>query len=103
MVHPGRFELPTARFVAEYLSLIHIFAVVSLVSILGAAHGIGHAYSILEILAISVPASLCGVIVAALWSLRRGKDLDKDPEFQAKVSDPKPVSYTHLDVYKRQG
>ncbi|MBW7984549.1 anaerobic C4-dicarboxylate transporter [Enterobacillus tribolii] len=64
-------------------------AVVSLVSIIGAAHGVGHAYSILEILAISVPASLCGVIVAALWSLRRGKDLDKDPEFQEKIKDPK--------------
>ncbi|EHM46608.1 anaerobic C4-dicarboxylate transporter [Hafnia alvei] len=70
-------------------------AVVSLVSILGAAHGIGHAYSILEILAISVPASLCGVIVAALWSLRRGKDLDKDPEFQAKISDPKQREFIY--------
>lgn len=57
-------------------------AVVSLVSIIGANHGIGHAYSILEILAISVPASLVGVLIAALWSLRRGKDLDKDPDFQ---------------------
>ncbi|ALP39777.1 anaerobic C4-dicarboxylate transporter [Aeromonas schubertii] len=63
-------------------------AVVSLVSILGAKAGIGHAYSLLEILMVSVPASLCGVLTAALWSLRRGKDLDQDEEFQAKLQDP---------------
>ncbi|EPF5115213.1 anaerobic C4-dicarboxylate transporter [Yersinia enterocolitica] len=63
-------------------------AVVSLVSIIGANHGIGQAYSILEILAVSVPASLVGVLMAALWSLRRGKDLDKDPDFQARIKDP---------------
>lgn len=57
-------------------------AVVSLVSILAAQHGIGHAWGILEILAVSVPASLFGVAIAALWSLRRGKDLSDDREFQ---------------------
>ncbi|AXO51860.1 TPA: anaerobic C4-dicarboxylate transporter [Enterobacter hormaechei subsp. steigerwaltii] len=64
-------------------------AVVSLVSILGAQHGIGHAWGILEILAVSVPASLSGVAIAALWSLRRGKNLADDPEFQEKLKDPK--------------
>lgn len=63
-------------------------AVVSLVSILAAGHGIGEAYGLLDILMISIPASLCGVLVAALWSLRRGKDLDKDEEFQARLQDP---------------
>ena len=37
---------------------------------------------ILEILAVSVPASLFGVTIAALWSLRRGKDLADDMEFR---------------------
>lgn len=59
-------------------------AVVSLVSIIAANHGVGQAFGILEILAVSVPASLFGVLIAALWSLRRGKDLDKDPEFRKK-------------------
>ncbi|ROP62518.1 anaerobic C4-dicarboxylate transporter DcuB [Enterobacter sp. BIGb0383] len=63
-------------------------AVVSLVSILAAQHGVGHAWGILQILAVSVPASLFGVLIAALWSLRRGKDLADDPEFQARISDP---------------
>ncbi|AHM75517.1 anaerobic C4-dicarboxylate transporter [Yersinia hibernica] len=70
-------------------------AVVSLVSIIGANHGIGQAYSILEILAISVPASLVGVLMAALWSLRRGKDLDKDPDFQQRIKDPEQRDFIY--------
>ncbi|MCS2159554.1 anaerobic C4-dicarboxylate transporter [Scandinavium sp. H11S7] len=70
-------------------------AVVSLVSILGAQHGIGHAWSILDILAVSVPASLFGVAIAALWSLRRGKDLADDPEFQSRLSDPKQREFIY--------
>ncbi|MCI2291302.1 MULTISPECIES: anaerobic C4-dicarboxylate transporter [Enterobacter] len=70
-------------------------AVVSLVSILGAQHGIGHGWGILEILAVSVPASLSGVAIAALWSLRRGKDLADDPEFQEKLNDPKQREFIY--------
>ncbi|AKL12699.1 Anaerobic C4-dicarboxylate transporter DcuB [Phytobacter ursingii] len=70
-------------------------AVVSLVSILGAQHGIGHAWSILEILAVSVPASLFGVAIAALWSLRRGKDLADDKDFQEKLKDPKQREFIY--------
>ncbi len=70
-------------------------AVVSLVSIIGSNHGIGQAYSILEILAVSVPASLVGVLMAALWSLRRGKDLDKDPDFQARIKDPEQRDFIY--------
>ncbi len=63
-------------------------AVVSMVSILAAAHGVGQAYGLLDILMVAIPSSLTGVMMAALWSLRRGKDLDKDEEFQAKIKDP---------------
>ncbi|PHM26740.1 anaerobic C4-dicarboxylate transporter DcuB [Xenorhabdus ehlersii] len=70
-------------------------AVVSLVSIIAASHGIGQAYGILDILAVSIPASLTGVILAALWSLRRGKDLDQDEEFQAKIKDPKQREFIY--------
>lgn len=70
-------------------------AVVSLVSILAAGHGIGRVWGILEILTISVPASLFGVLIAALWSLRRGKDLADDEEFQAKIADPKLREYIY--------
>jgi anaerobic C4-dicarboxylate transporter DcuB len=61
-------------------------ATVSLVAILAA--GDGKAFSIPQILMISIPASLCGVLLAALWSMRRGKDLDDDEVFQAKIADP---------------
>ncbi|MGL4858045.1 MAG: anaerobic C4-dicarboxylate transporter [Plesiomonas sp.] len=70
-------------------------AVVSLLSILAAKQGVGEAISMLTLLAISIPASLCGVLVAALWSLRRGKDLDDDPEFQARLKDPKQREYIY--------
>ncbi|MGL4454334.1 MAG: anaerobic C4-dicarboxylate transporter, partial [Plesiomonas sp.] len=63
--------------------------------ILAAKQGVGEAISMLTLLAISIPASLCGVLVAALWSLRRGKDLDDDPEFQARLKDPKQREYIY--------
>lgn len=70
-------------------------AVVSLVSIIGAHHGVGQAWGILQILAISVPASLFGVAIAALWSLRRGKNLEDDEEFQKKLKDPKQREFIY--------
>lgn len=63
-------------------------SVVSMVSILAQAHGVGKAIGILQLLSVSIPATLAGVLMAALWSMRRGKDLDKDEEFQAKLRDP---------------
>ncbi|GGG73565.1 anaerobic C4-dicarboxylate transporter [Corynebacterium pelargi] len=64
-------------------------ATVSLASILAEQAGVIEAsYSIPQILSVALPASLTGVVIAALWSMRRGKDLDQDPEFQAKLKDP---------------
>lgn len=60
-------------------------AVVSMVSIFAASHGVGQSIGIIQLLSVAMPASLAGVLMAALWSLRRGKDLDKDEEFQAKL------------------
>jgi anaerobic C4-dicarboxylate transporter DcuB len=70
-------------------------ATVSLVTILAADGGVGQAYSIPQVLMISIPASLSGVLLAALWSMRRGKDLDDDPEFQAKIADPEQYAYIY--------
>jgi anaerobic C4-dicarboxylate transporter DcuB len=70
-------------------------AVVSMVSILAAGHGIGEAYGLLDILMIAIPSSLTGVMMAALWSLRRGKDLDKDEEFQARIKDPEQHAFIY--------
>ncbi|SHJ05125.1 anaerobic C4-dicarboxylate transporter DcuB [Propionispora hippei DSM 15287] len=84
-------------------------SVVSLVSILAQAHGVGQAIGIIQLLSVSIPATFFGVLAAALWSMRRGRDLDKDPEFQAKLQDPEQKAYiygssdTMLDkVFPRQ-
>jgi anaerobic C4-dicarboxylate transporter DcuB len=48
----------------------------------------GFNVSIPQIVAITIPSCFIGIMVAAAWSTRRGLDLDKDPEFQARISDP---------------
>lgn len=64
-------------------------ATVSLASILAEQVGLAErAFSIPQILMVALPASLCGVFLAALWSLRRGADLDKDEVFQQRMRDP---------------
>lgn len=64
-------------------------ATVSLASILAENAGvIDQAYSIPQILMVAIPASLSGVLLAAVWSLRRGKDLEDDPVFQERMKDP---------------
>lgn len=72
-------------------------ATVTLVSVLSehAESTGGTAISIPQVLQVSIPATLCGVLAAALWSLRRGKDLDKDPQFQAKLADPEQRNYIY--------
>jgi anaerobic C4-dicarboxylate transporter DcuB len=70
-------------------------SVVSMVSILAQAHGVGKAIGIIDLLSVSIPSTLLGVIVAALWSMNRGKDLDKDEEFQAKIKDPEQREYIY--------
>ncbi|GAB3941715.1 anaerobic C4-dicarboxylate transporter [Corynebacterium tapiri] len=64
-------------------------ATVSLASMLAEHAGVTDtSYSIPQILMVALPSSLGGVLIAALWSLRRGKDLDKDPVFQEKLKNP---------------
>jgi anaerobic C4-dicarboxylate transporter DcuB len=73
-------------------------SVVSMVSILAAGHGIGKAVSILDLLMISIPATFAGVVIAAVWSMRRGKELALDEEFQAKIQDPEQKKYIYGTV-----
>ena len=48
----------------------------------------GYHLSLFDILSVTIPATAIGVFIAALWSVRRGKDLDKDEEFQERMKDP---------------
>lgn len=44
--------------------------------------------SLLNILCVTIPATFLGTVAMCVYSLFRGKDLDKDPEFQRKMEDP---------------
>ena len=48
-----------------------------------------------QVLMISIPASLCGLMAAAAASYKRGLDLDKDPQFQAKLKVPEQYKYIY--------
>jgi anaerobic C4-dicarboxylate transporter DcuB len=62
----------------------------------------GQPVSLFDILKVTIPAGIIGVLAAATWSLNRGLDLDDDPEYQARLKDPDfkkalDVSVTTLD------
>lgn len=42
---------------------------------------------LIDVLMVTIPATLIGLLVACTWSLKRGKDLDQDEEFQARCQD----------------
>lgn len=44
--------------------------------------------TLIDVLQVTIPATLVGVLAAATWSLFRGKDLDKDAEYLERCKDP---------------
>ncbi|NOH82502.1 MULTISPECIES: anaerobic C4-dicarboxylate transporter [Vibrio] len=44
--------------------------------------------TLLSILLVTVPATLFGTLLMSLYSLKRGKELDDDEEYQARLEDP---------------
>ena len=67
-------------------------AVVAFVTISNAN---GFMVSIPQVLMVTIPACLCGLMCAAAASFKRGKDLDKDPEFLKRKADPKIHKYMY--------
>ena len=67
-------------------------AVVAFVSISNAN---GFDITIPRVLMLSIPACVCGLMAAATASYRRGLDLSKDPQFQAKLKDPAQYNYIY--------
>jgi anaerobic c4-dicarboxylate membrane transporter family protein len=55
----------------------------------------GYMVSIPQVLMVTIPACLLGLMCAALASYRRGKDLDKDPEFLKRKADPEQYAYMY--------
>lgn len=47
---------------------------------------------LLDVLSVTIPATFSGLLVACLWSLKRGKDLDQDPEFIERCKNPEFVA-----------
>ena len=67
-------------------------AVVAFVSI---SNNNGFDVSIPQVLMVTLPACLIGLIAASAASYNRGLDLDKDPVFQAKLKDPEQYNYIY--------
>jgi anaerobic C4-dicarboxylate transporter DcuB len=44
--------------------------------------------SLFDILKVTIPAGIVGVLAAAVWSVNRGLDLAVDPEYQQRLQDP---------------
>ena len=67
-------------------------AVVAFVTISNAN---GYMVAIPQVLMVTLPACIIGLLMASLASYRRGKDLDKDPEFLKRKEDPELYQYMY--------
>jgi anaerobic C4-dicarboxylate transporter DcuB len=63
-------------------------AIVSLVAFLAKVPVNGHVIDFIQVLSITIPSTLTGVLMIGIFSWFRGKDLDDDPEFQQRIADP---------------
>ena len=57
----------------------------------------GTEVGLVELCSLTIPAGLIGLLVMATYSNFRGKDLDKDPQFQALIADPEAKRYVYGD------
>ena len=84
--------------VASQMGICASPASVAVVSVVAFLAGAGSDYSLLQVLMVSIPATGLGVFFAALWSYRRGKDLEKDERFQEFIRDPENRAYVYGDT-----
>ena len=70
-------------------------AVVSLVAMLNGITVNGKSLEFLDLLAITIPSTLLGILAIGIFSWFRGKDLDKDPVFQEFISTPENHDYVY--------
>ena len=76
---------------------------VAVVSIVGFMSVAGYSYTVLQILAVAIPATFFGVLCAALWSYRRGRELADDERFQEFIKDPENKAYVYGEGETLQG
>ncbi|MGD9595422.1 MAG: anaerobic C4-dicarboxylate transporter [Wolinella sp.] len=71
-------------------------AIVSFVALLAKSHlANGAEISLITVLQITIPCTVAGVLAIGIFSWFRGKDLDKDPDFQAFISTPENKQYVY--------
>jgi len=70
-------------------------AVVSLAAFLAKAPAGAVHIDFITILQVTIPSTLAGVLMIGIFSWFRGKDLDKDPEFQKLIADPEMRKYVY--------
>lgn len=70
-----------------------IAAAVVAFTTISAAHGFE--ITIPQVLMLTIPSCLAGLLLASACSYRRGLDLDKDPEFQQKLQNPEMHQYIY--------
>jgi anaerobic C4-dicarboxylate transporter DcuB len=63
-------------------------AIVSLVAFLAKFPVNGHVIDFIQVLSITIPSTLAGVLMIGIFSWFRGKDLKDDVAFQARIADP---------------
>lgn len=73
-------------------------AVVSLVAMLGNFTFNGRHLEFLDLLAITIPSTLLGILAIGFFNWFRGKDLDKDEDFQKFISVPENKHYVYGDT-----
>lgn len=67
-------------------------AVVAFVTISSANH---FDITIPQVLMVTIPSCICGLLAASAASYHRGLDLDKDPQFQKRLQDPVQYNYIY--------
>lgn len=73
-------------------------AVVTLTAFLiSADHHLAGFDGYLDLLKITIPSTYLGVLCVGMFSWFRGKDLDKDLEFQGRIKDPEVKKYVYGD------
>ena len=70
-------------------------AVVSLAAFLAKAPAGGNVIGFVTLLSITIPSTLLGVLAIGIFSWFRGKDLDKDEDFQKLIADPENRKYVY--------
>ena len=87
-----------ASTIASQMSVICSPAAVAAVSMISLLDGFqvgGQPFGFVQLFSIVIPGAIVGIFMIAVFSVFRGKDLDKDEEFQKLVSDPEQRKYVY--------